>query len=84
MCKLCPVGQSANTLAAQSCQDIPHDQLNQYEKAIVAKRTERRLFEEAGEKEEADRRTRTSEEAEVPRTRTSEEAEVPRARDKAG
>ena len=70
MCKLCPVGQSANTLAAQSCQNIPHDQLNQYEKAIVAKRTERRLFEEAEEEEEeADRRTRTSQETEVPRAR---------------
>ena len=71
MCKLCPVGQSANTLAAQSCQNIPHDQLNQYEKAIffVAKRTERRLFEEAEEKGEADRRTRTSQETGVPRAR---------------
>jgi hypothetical protein len=34
--KLCPVGKSANTLAAQSCYDIPHEELSDYEKDILA------------------------------------------------
>ena len=38
MCKLCPVGKSASTLAAQSCYDIPYEELSDYEKDILARR----------------------------------------------
>ena len=57
--KLCPVGKSANTLAAQSCYDIPHEELSDYEKDILARRESRARRLEAQEKgEEAQTRAK--------------------------
>jgi hypothetical protein len=43
ICKLCPVGKSANTLASQYCYDIPLEELSQYERSIIHSRSNRRL-----------------------------------------